>query len=328
MATQIGDRTPARVGDSGRAPRWLRGVFIANLIAQIGIVVTGGIVRLTGSGLGCPTWPQCAEGSYIPTARQAESWHKYVEFGNRLLTFVLAALAIAALVGAWTWWRRQRRMSGDARGKVLALAAIPLVGTVVQAVLGGVTVLTGLNPWAVSAHFLVSMVIIAGCVVLVVRSGETGDRPVTTLVRSEVRLLAWALVAVTAVVVVLGVIVTGSGPHSGDADVEARFGVDPRTVSWLHADAVLLFLGLTVGLLVALRVTRAPSRALRLTLLLLAVSLVQGIIGYAQYFSGLPWVLVAFHMLGACLVWALAIFVVLSMSSRGVSDVTPSPVTP
>jgi cytochrome c oxidase assembly protein subunit 15 len=327
MATQIGDRTPSRVGDSGRAPRWLRGIFIANLVAQIGIVVTGGIVRLTGSGLGCPTWPQCAEGSYIPTARQAESWHKYVEFGNRLLTFVLAALAIAALVGAWTWWRRQRRSSGRARGTVLALATIPLIGTVVQAVLGGVTVLTGLNPWAVSAHFLVSMGIIAGCVILVVRSGDPGDAPVTSLVRPEVRWLARALVVVTAVVVVLGVIVTGSGPHSGDADTEVRFGVDPRTVSWLHADAVLLFLGLTVGLLVALRVTHAPSRAVRLTLLLLAVSLAQGLIGYAQYFSGLPWVLVALHMLGACLVWALAIFVVLSMSSRGVPDATRSTVT-
>ncbi len=301
----------------GRAPRWLRGIFIANLVAQIGIVVTGGIVRLTGSGLGCPTWPQCAEGSYIPTSRQAESWHKYVEFGNRLLTFVLAALALAAIVGAYAWWRRTRAATGSARTPVLALAAIPIVGTVVQAVLGGVTVLTGLNPWAVSAHFLVSMAIIAGCVVLVVRSGEPGDRPVTTVVRREVLLLTYALVAVTALVVVLGVIVTGSGPHSGDADTEARFGVDPRTMAWLHADSVLLFLGLTVGLLVALRVTHAPARAMRFTIVLLAVSLLQGLVGYAQYFTGLPWLLVAVHMLGASLVWMLAIFVLLSMHTRG-----------
>ncbi|MFZ8978243.1 MAG: COX15/CtaA family protein [Candidatus Nanopelagicales bacterium] len=318
MATEIGERSDAHVGGGARAPRWLRGIFIANLVAQIGIVVTGGIVRLTGSGLGCPTWPECAEGSYIPTSRQEESWHKYIEFGNRLLTFVLAALAIAAIVGAYAWWRRSSRAGAERRGAVLALAAIPLIGTIVQALLGGVTVVTGLNPWAVSAHFLVSMVIIAGCVVLVVRAGEVGDRPVTALVRPEIRLLARALVAVTAVVVVLGVIVTGSGPHSGDADTEARFGVDPRTVSWLHADSVLLFLGLTVGLLVALRVTHAPPRALRLTALLLVVSLIQGLVGYAQYFSGLPWALVAFHMLGACLVWALAIFVLLSMRSRGI----------
>lgn len=317
MATETTERPGAPTTGNARAPRWLRGIFIANLVAQIGIVVTGGIVRLTGSGLGCPTWPECAEGSLVPTSRQEEEWHKYVEFGNRLLTFVLAALAIAAIAGAFAWWRRQRRKGSDARGPVLALAAIPLLGTVVQAVLGGITVLTGLNPWAVSAHFLVSIVIIGGCTVLVVRSGEPGDKPVTRLVRGEVRLLSWALLAVTAVVVVLGVIVTGSGPHSGDAGIDSRLPVDPRTVSWLHADAVLLFLGLTVGLLVALRVTHAPRRAMRTTLTLLVVALAQGIVGYAQYFSGLPWVLVAIHMLGACLVWMLAVFVVLSMRARG-----------
>ena len=317
MTAETTERPDTPLDASGRAPRWLRGIFIANLAAQIAIVVTGGIVRLTGSGLGCPTWPECVEGSYVPTSRQEEAWHKYVEFGNRLLTFVLAALAIAAIVGAFAWWRRQRRSGGLSRGPVLALAAIPIAGTVVQAVLGGITVLTGLSPWAVAAHFLVSIAIIAGCVVLVVRSGEPGDQPVTQLVRPEVRLLGWALVWVTLVVVVLGVIVTGSGPHSGDADTEARFGVDPRTVAWLHADAVLLFLGLTAGFLVALRVTRAPARTTRLTLVLLGVALAQGLIGYAQYFSGLPWVLVAIHMLGACLVWASVVFVALSMRARG-----------
>ena len=323
MSADTTDRPSVSLDAQSRAPRWLRGIFMANLVAQIGIVVTGGVVRLTGSGLGCPTWPECVEGSYVPTTRQEEAWHKYVEFGNRLLTFVLAALAVAAIVGALAWWRRQRRV-GDARGAVLALAAIPIIGTIVQAVLGGVTVLTGLNPWAVATHFLVSIAIIAGCVVLVYRAGEPGDQPVTRLVRPEVRVLGWALVAVTAVVVVLGVVVTGSGPHSGDADSEARFGVDPRTVAWLHADSVLLFLGLTVGLIVALRVTHAPARTMRFALALLVVSLAQGVIGYAQYFSGLPWVLVAIHMLGACLVWTLAVFVALSMRARGV----PAAITP
>jgi len=312
--TQEADRLG--IAPNGRAPRWLRFIFIANLVAQIGIVVTGGIVRLTGSGLGCPTWPECVEGSYVPTTRQEEAWHKYVEFGNRLLTFVLAALAIAAIVGALAWWRRQRRV-GEARGAVLALAAIPIVGTAVQAVLGGITVLTGLNPWAVAAHFLVSMAIIAGCVMLVVRSGEPGDAPVERTVRPEVRWLARVLLAVTAVVVVLGVIVTGSGPHSGDADTEARFGVDPRTVAWLHADSVLLFLGLLIGLIVALRVTQAPPRCMKAAVTLLGVALAQGLVGYLQYFTGLPWVLVAVHMLGACLVWMLAVFVLASTRRRG-----------
>lgn len=317
MTAETTERPETPMTSPASAPRWLRGIFVANLAAQIAIVVTGGIVRLTGSGLGCPTWPECVEGSYIPTSRQEEAWHKYVEFGNRLLTFVLAALAVAAFVGALAWWRRQKRTGGFTRGPVLALAMIPIVGTVVQAVLGGITVLTGLSPWAVAAHFLVSIAIIAGCVVLVVRSGEPGDWPVTRLVRPEVRLLGWALVWVTLVVIVLGVVVTGSGPHSGDADTEARFGVDPRTVAWLHADAVLLFLGLTAGFLIALRVTAAPARTIRLTLVLLGLALAQGLIGYAQYFSGLPWVLVAVHMLGACLVWASVVFVALSMRARG-----------
>lgn len=321
MTADTTQSSHAPIRQASPAPRWLRGIFIANLIAQIGIVVTGGIVRLTGSGLGCPTWPECAEGSYVPTSRQAESWHKYIEFGNRLLTFVLAVLAIAALLGAWAWWRRQRRTGADARGPVLALATIPLLGTVIQALLGGVTVLTGLNPWAVSSHFLVSMAIIAGCVVLVVRSGEPGDHPVSSLVRPEVRWLTRAMILVTAIVVVLGVIVTGSGPHSGDADTEARFGLDPRTVSWLHADSVLLFLGLAVGLIVALRVTSAPARATRTATLLLGVALAQGLVGYVQYFTGLPWVLVALHMLGASVVWAIAIFVLLSQRSRGIVPV-------
>ena len=294
-----------------RAPRWLRGIFWANLVAQMAIVVTGGVVRLTGSGLGCPTWPECVEGSYVPTSRQEEAWHKYVEFGNRTLTFVLGILAIAAIIGAFLWWRRSRRTP------VLLLAAIPLLGTVAQAVLGGITVLTGLNPWVVAAHFLLSMGIIAGCVVLVRRSGETGDRPVRPLVRPEVRWLGRILVLVTFAVVVLGTVVTGSGPHSGDADTEARFGLDPRTISWLHADVVLLFLGLTVGMLVALRVTDGPRQARSLAWALLLVSIAQGAIGYSQYFAGLPWALVAVHMLGATVVWVLALFLLMSLRTRG-----------
>ncbi|MGI9196788.1 MAG: COX15/CtaA family protein [Candidatus Nanopelagicales bacterium] len=298
-----------------RAPRWLRGIFWANLVAQMAIVVTGGVVRLTGSGLGCPTWPECVEGSYVPTSRQEEAWHKYVEFGNRTLTFVLGILAIAAIVGALLWWRRSRRTP------VLLLAALPLLGTVAQAVLGGITVLTGLNPWVVAAHFLLSIGIIAGCVVLVGRSGETGDLPVTPLVRPEVRWLGRVLVLVTFAVVVLGTIVTGSGPHSGDADTEARFGLDPRTVSWLHADVVLLFLGLTVGMIIALRVTDGPPRARSLAWALLLVSIGQGVIGYSQYFAGLPWALVAVHMLGATVVWVVAVFLLLSLRTRGSAGV-------
>lgn len=306
------------VTTNGKAPTWLRRIFMANLVAQTGIVVTGGLVRLTGSGLGCPTWPQCAPGSFVPTEEQAESWHKYVEFGNRLLTFVLGILAIAAIAGALAWRRKVKAAGGAPRRPVLLLAAVPLVGTLVQAVLGGITVLTGLNPATVAAHFLVSMVIIALSVVLVYRAGEPGDQPMVKLGPAPVRALATGTVAVGAVVLVLGTIVTGSGPHSGDADTPARFPFDPAQVAWLHADSVLLFIGLMIGLYVALKVTDSPAKALRATTILIAVSLAQGVVGYVQYFTGLPWLVVLLHLLGACLVWIALIRVPLTLRTRGV----------
>lgn len=302
-------------------PRGLRRLYVANLIAQIGIVITGGIVRITGSGLGCPTWPECVDGSLTPTSAQEEStWHKALEFGNRLLTFVLAALAIAAVVATITWWRRRRASGATRRPVLLALAAIPLVGTVTQAVLGGITVLTGLNPLAVAGHFLVSMAIIAGCVVLVVRAGEPGDLPRHYSVPIALRVLVRVLVAVAAVVVILGVVVTGSGPHAGDDDVSSRFPFDLRTVAWLHADAVWLFLGLLAGVIATAWLLGWPRTVSRRAWLLVAISLTQGAIGYAQYVLGLPEVLVALHMLGACLTWAGAVWLLLGIRTRGVID--------
>ena len=306
---------PLRGG--GRSPAWVRRVYITNLVAQSGIILTGAIVRITGSGLGCPTWPECTEGSLIPTSAQMESWHKYVEFGNRLLTFVLAAAAIAAIAAALFDRRRRRRAGLPARRVLTVLACIPLLGTVIQAVLGGITVLTGLHPLTVAAHFLVSVGLVAACVALVVRSGEEGDRPLRWLVPKPVIYLTWALVAATLLVVVLGVVTTGSGPHSGDADVQARFGFDLRTVAWLHADSVLLFLGLTIGLLVAARVCHAPAALTRRTTVLLGIALAQGFVGYTQYFTGLPELLVAIHVLGAIGVWLAVLFLPPTLRSRG-----------
>lgn len=300
-----------RVTDvSGAAPVITRRIYLANLVAQMAIIVTGAIVRLTGSGLGCPTWPECIEGSYTPTARQEQEWHKWVEFGNRLLTFVLVILAIAAIVVAILDARRRRRADLPARPVLLVLATVPILGTVAQAILGGITVLTGLHPATVSAHFLASIAIVAGCAALVVRSADEGDAPPVFLVRREIRILSWLLIAVTAVMVVLGVLVTGSGPYSGDANAENRYSFDPRMMSWLHADSVLLFLGLTVGLLIALYVSDAPARAIRSVWVLLVVSLVQGVLGYVQYFTGEPVLLVAIHVLGAVVVWTLALLII------------------
>ena len=268
-------------------------IALANVVANGLIVVTGGAVRLTGSGLGCPTWPECTDGSITPTPELAG--HGLIEFGNRLLTFVLTAVAIAVVVAVWRSPRRDLR----------PLAALAFLGIPVQAAIGGVTVLTGLNPWTVAVHFLVSTVLVALTTVLWLRSREPGvGQP---LVRRPVALLVGGIAAVTAVVLVLGTIVTGSGPHSGDVDADDvptgdRMGFDPETVSRLHADGVFLLVGLTIALLVALYAMDSPGRVRRAARDLLVVQLLQGVVGFVQYFTHLPVVLVLVHMLGAVLV--------------------------
>jgi len=301
----------------GRAAPWARAVYIANLVAQAAIIVTGATVRLTGSGLGCPTWPQCVDGSYVPVARQEQEWHKYVEFGNRTLTFVLGLLAIAAVIAAILDQRSRMARGGPRRGVLLALAAVPILGTVAQAVLGGVTVLTGLNPFTVALHFLISMALVAGVLTLVVRATDAGDRPVVLLVRREIRALTWVLVAITGVVVVLGTLVTGSGPHSGDAQAENRFSLDPRTVSWMHADVVLLFIGLLAALLLALYLTQAPRQVIARSWILGAIAVLQAVLGYTQYFTGLPVLLVLVHVTGAVVLWIAVLWILASERTRG-----------
>ena len=325
MSTAETAATPATSVAGAAAPGWLRGVFFANLVAQTAIVVTGGRVRVTGSGLGCPTWPECTDGSLVPTATQSQAWHKYVEFGNRSLTFILGILAIAALVGALAWSRRLRREGMPTRRPVVLLAAIPLAGTFAQAVLGGITVLTGLNPVTVAGHFLLSAAIIAGTLLLVWRGREPGDEPLVRLGVPAVRVLSKVLLVVGIVVLTLGTVVTGSGPHSGDADAASRFPFDPRVVSWLHADLVILFVGLAIGLLVALSVTNAPRRSVNAVWWLLGLSLAQGLIGYVQYFTALPWVLVALHLLGATLVWIALVRVLLTLRTRGTPAAVQAP---
>lgn len=288
--------------------RWSRRIFLANIVVQAGIVVTGALVRLTGSGLGCPTWPECSDGSLVPQASQIEGFTKFIEFGNRLLTFVVAIVAIAAIAAAWRHRPRRRPL--------VLLAGVIFLGIAGQAVIGGITVLTGLNPISVGAHFLLSAALIAAAVALYERSGDLGDGTPVSLVRREVKILAWILVWLGLAVVVMGVIVTGSGPHSGDADVVTRLPFDARTVSWLHADVVLLFTGLTVGLLVALRVVNGPGAAIGRTGWLMGLVVVQGIIGYTQYFTGLPEVLVALHVLGACLVWIAVLRIPFALRTR------------
>ncbi len=275
------------------SPAAISRLALANVVANGAIIVTGGVVRLTGSGLGCPTWPRCTEESFVTTPELAG--HGVIEFGNRLLTFVLTAVAVALLVAVLRSPRRDLR----------PLAVLAFLGIPAQAAIGGVTVLTGLNPWTVAVHFLVSVVLTAVATVLWLRSREPGvGRP---LVRRPVALLVGGIAAVTAAVLVLGTIVTGSGPHSGDVDgndvpTGDRMGFDIELVSQLHADVVFLLVGLTIALLVALYATDAPGRVRRAARDLLVVQLLQGVIGFVQYFTHLPVVLVLLHMLGAVLV--------------------------
>ena len=285
--------------------RAMRGWAVASLIANIGIIVTGGAVRLTESGLGCPTWPRCTEADYV--VRPAAGLHGVIEFGNRMLTFVVGAVVAFTLIAAW----RYRPVRRSLRGYATALA----LGVPAQAVIGGMTVLTDLNPWVVMLHLLCSMVLV-GLSVALVRRVDEGDDPVRPVVARPLRTLAVGVLAVTALVVYLGTVVTGSGPHSGDADA-VRTGLDPEAVSQLHADTVMVLIGLTVGLLVGLRATGAPHRSVRAAGVLLGVELGQGVIGFTQYATDLPEVLVGVHVLGAALTVAAATNLVLATRDRG-----------
>lgn len=276
--------------------RLTRAVLVANLVGQVAIVVTGGAVRLTGSGLGCSTWPQCEPGQFAPVAHEATSWHPFVEFGNRTLSGVLLALGLAVVAVVW----RQPRRSRDLR----LLSLVPGAGVVVQAVVGGLTVLLDLHPGWVSIHFLLSMLLVAASTALLLRE-RAPDGPPRWVVPVRVRAAVLALVPLAALVLVLGVLTTGAGPHSGDAQVGYRFAVDPALLARVHALSVWAYLATLVAVLVLLRRSvadgRAPRAAYRAAHVLLGVTVLQGVIGYVQYLTDLPEVLVLTHMLLASL---------------------------
>ena len=295
---------------------WLRRLAVASLVVNVAIVVTGGVVRLTGSGLGCPTWPRCTEDSFRPHG--AMTIHTAIEFGNRMVTFLIAAVAIATVVVVWRSGREHLRTP----------AVVLAVGVPAQAALGGVTVLTDLNPWTVALHLIVSMAMI--CVaVLLVRSVWLLDRapaaasvPVPSVVPTLAPTLATAVerlavgVFVTGwAVLYLGTVVTGSGPHAGDVDAP-RNGLDPRSVSQLHTDVVFLLLGLVLAVVVMVRGLDRTVELARAARLLLVVVMAQGTIGFVQYFTDLPVVLVAFHLLGAALFAAAMTWLLLAARDR------------
>ena len=267
------------------------------VFTQSAIVFTGALVRITGSGLGCSTWPECTPGSYTPTPDQPEApIHAWIEFGNRLLTFVLLINALALMFTILRSGKRELRRLG----------ALQIVGILAQGVLGGVTVLTALNPATVAAHFLLSIVLIAGALSL--RQRAHGKSPIEITLIPLVSKLIWLHLLLTALVIFAGTIVTGSGPHAGDSAAE-RFNLDSRTMAWIHADLVIALLGVSIALLIAIRL--GLSGVARQVLsgriqIFLIIALAQGGIGYIQYFTKLPEALVAAHIIGSIAVWLSA----------------------
>ncbi len=288
------------------------------------IVVSGGAVRLTGSGLGCPTWPQCGDGSFV--TRPEYDIHGVVEFGNRVVTLVVG-LVVLALPLVALLLEKIPTPRGERRRRDLVLLSFGLwVGYLGQAVLGGLTVLFHLHPALVAGHFLLSMALLLDAVVLDVRARR--DPSPHRAPQREMRLLATALTLVAGAVLVIGTVVTGSGPHSGDSEDLRRFGFDVRGVSQLHADAAMLLTGLVIAALVAVRLARASQGARRSADLLALVVLGQVALGFTQYFLGIPAGLVAFHLLGATLVWifALRLQLLLALPVPGPGD--PGPPAP
>ena len=264
----------------------LRRLTMANLVANMAIIWTGALVRLTRSGLGCATWPQCQQGSYVP--RPEDGLHGAIEFGNRLLTFVLAAIALATALYAWRAFRR-----GLAPLRLFELSIGVGLGIIAQAVIGGVSVLTQLDPWVVGLHMVASVALILMALEMVRLAFEREP----ALASGRLYVLTRLVFLLGMVVVALGVVVTGSGPHSGDG-AATRNGFSPEWTAKIHAWSVWALVALTVlGLLWAW----SDARLRRVWLVLLATELLQGVIGYVQYFTHLPTLLVLLHMIGTTL---------------------------
>jgi cytochrome c oxidase assembly protein subunit 15 len=270
------------------------------LFLQAALVVTGGAVRLTGSGLGCPTWPECTPGSYTPVPHQAEeALHVWIEFANRLLTFVLVIAAVVVLAAVLRTGRK------DLRG----LALGQFLGIFGQGVLGGITVLTDLHPLPVAGHLILSIILIAGATSL---RAQRFQPKVAETPASLTKKIASVHVITSFAVIVLGTLVTGSGPHAGDEKAQ-RFGFDIQTVAWIHADVVIFLLGTTFAFFVATGTSVSTKRRLKI---FTVIALAQGAIGYIQYFTGIPELLVAAQLLGATLGWIAAWRVWLSVTTR------------
>lgn len=308
----VGPSTVGAPAKAGRiptvSPALVRRLAIASLVAICLIVLTGAAVRLTGSGLGCPDWPSCYQRQLTPQL----SFHPVVEFSNRLVTVVLTVLIGATFLATL----RRRPFRAD-----LTWLAVGLLGGVIaQAVIGAIAVYTKLNPYVVLLHFLASMALVVVAVVLVHRSNrDYSAGSATSLVPRAVTLGTRGVAAVLGLVLVAGTFTTGAGPHAGNAQGQLaarRIPVALRDMAELHSSLAVLLVGLTLGLVVALHAIAVPERVRRAGRILCAVMLVQGVIGYTQYFTHLPAGLVEVHVLGATMLVVGTTQFLLSMTDR------------
>ena len=277
------------------------------------IIVTGAAVRLTGSGLGCPDWPNCEPGSLVP--RNADGGHAIIEFVNRMFTGLVSVAVIVCVLGS---------LVRDPRRKDLVWLSLGLVvGVIAQAVVGGLTVIFELRPGFVMTHFLLSLVLLTDALVLYKRAGEPHTKA-ELAVEPRVRTFSRALVAMICVVVVTGTVVTSTGPHGGD-EKAIRFNFDISHVARVHGISVMIFLGLTLVTLRLVRRTRAPEAVLNRLGAVLLVACVQAAIGYIQYFNGIPALLVGLHIAGATAVWTAVIWFYLGLFTRPAEAVSGAP---
>ncbi|WP_240135865.1 COX15/CtaA family protein [Streptomyces sp. MUM 178J] len=290
------------------SPKTLRRAALSAVVMSVVIIVTGGAVRLTGSGLGCDTWPKCTDDSLFTTPEQGI--HGLIEFGNRMLTYVLSAAVGWTIIAARSMKPRRRGLSRLAWSQFWIVMG--------NAVLGGITVLAGLNPWTVAGHFLLANGLLTVAVVTWQRAREGDGRP-RVRVPKPVRQLSWAIVAASVALIVLGTAVTGSGKHAGDSSEVPRMPWHWADVAHIHAAAAWAVCALAVAIWLGLRVVDAPDDIRARARDLLLVLLAQGGIGYLQYFTGVPEVLVAAHMLGSALMWVAVLRLALSLREREVT---------
>ncbi|AWB84048.1 COX15/CtaA family protein [Corynebacterium liangguodongii] len=300
VATLSKDSTP-RGRREGPTVALQRRLALVLLLCQGGITVSGSLVRVTGSGLGCSQWPLCNADSLVPVAGAAPLVHQAIEFGNRLLTFVVSAAAIAVVIAAHRAGRRR---------EIKALAWASIGGVVLQAIIGGISVLVDLRWWAVAVHFLPSMALVWVAALLYMRIAEPDEAPLIVRFAPAARRLAALAAAALCVVLVTGTMVTGSGPHSGDATVgmEGRLALDTEMLAYVHAACMYAYLIATLCTVYLLRRSHAPADAFSTAVVLVAMIIIQWGIGVAQFYLGVPRWTVPMHIAMSSVVVAATAF--------------------